>query len=72
VNRETLDDIVKQGLVKYADTMLSDIGECVRNEEILPIHIADAVIYREDALALLRDDARRLKIVDRILKEMKP
>jgi hypothetical protein len=70
VNRETLDGIVKRVLIKYADDLLLSIG---RNAILGDMALsANWVLCHEDALALLRDDARRLEIVDRILKEMNP
>lgn len=74
MNRETLDGIVKAGLLAYANELLMEIGR----EATLHADFDDGfkwaagrVQEREVAQAIFLDDKRRLEIVDRILKEMK-
>lgn len=78
MNREQLDLIVKAGLVAHANRLLADIGEFAlatpedHRYRTLLMWAAQQAQKRERALALVSDDAARLKIVDEILKEMKP
>lgn len=71
MNRETLDDIIKQGLRKYADDVLGEIGKAACGTRWGTYgDAADLVSERERARNLIADDGQRLKIVDAILKEM--
>ncbi len=76
MNRETLDDIVKRGLVAYMAEMDAGIGRECSSPEFMtdrdcPAWALGRITEREHAQKLLQDDKARLEIVDRILEEMK-
>ena len=71
MNRETLDDIVKRGLVAYMAEIETRIGNACSVEDIGMTWAAYEITQLENAQKLLQDDKARLEIVDRILEEMK-
>lgn len=70
MNRETLDDIVKRGLVAYMAEIETRIGNACQVEGDLS-WAAYEITQLENAQKLLQDDKARLEIVDHILEEMK-
>lgn len=71
MNRETLDDIAKRGLVAYMAELDGRLGRELSSEFAEPAFALKIVEEREYAQKLLQDDKARLEIVDHILEEMK-